>query len=611
MNKTDSDIHYTIQPSDPKGHLYEVTVTISQPVQPIQVVSLPNWIPGSYLIRDFSKHIIGLQAFTADQSPVDLQLTDKSSWQFASEGQSVTLRYQVYAWDLSVRGAHFDESHAFFNGTSVFLAVENQRDTVCSLQVIPTEFTQAQSWKVATGLLIDDVDDSGFGTYQACDYNALIDHPFELGTYTEIDFMASGIPHKMVLTGLFDCDQDRLKKDLIKICETEIELFGSPAPMDSYLFQVMVTGSDYGGLEHRNSTALMCSRNDLPYKGMQKATDGYLQFLELCSHEYFHTWNVKRIQPAVYQQSDLSAPVYTNQLWWFEGITSYYDGLILQRAGLIDNATYLELLAKQMTRVYRMPGRFQQSVAESSLLTWTKFYQQDENAPNAIISYYTKGSLIALGLDLTIRQQTQGQKSLDDVLLHLWNQFGKQGIGLQEGQIESICSDVSGLDLNDFFNRYLYGTEDIPFEKLFASEGIQFTLRQASSLSDLGGTMADEDGLACHLGMNVADSAQQSVNITHVWNQQAAYQAGLSAGDELIAINQIKITSKQQLETLLKRSTVNSLWTCHYFRRDELRSCELILSAPPKDRVSLKEHTLEPSTLDKSDIKYTSAWLAR
>lgn len=600
-----ADIHYHITPQDPKGHLFAVTLTIEAPTSPFQDVSLPSWIPGSYLIRDFSKHLIGLQAVNSSNEPVELRVIDKSTWQFASDGQPVTLNYQVYAWDLSVRGAHFDESHAFFNGTSVFLAVEGQRNQPCSLALVQTEFTQQENWKAATGLETVEVDAYGFGLYQATDYSTLIDHPFELGTYAEIDFDACGIPHKVVLTGLFELDEARLKADLIKICEYQITLFGAPAPMQHYLFQVMVTGSDYGGLEHRNSTALMCSRDDLPYPGMGKATAGYLQFLELCSHEYFHTWNVKRIQPEIYRVADLKAPVYTNQLWWFEGITSYYDALILKRAGLVDNETYLNLLAQQMTRVYRMPGRFVQSVADSSLLTWTKFYQQDENAPNAIISYYTKGSLIALGLDLTIRRRTQGTKSLDDVLLYLWQNFGKVGIGLKEREIEDICAEVSGVDLTDFFKRYLYGTEDLPFEALFKAVDIDFSLRLPTGLVDLGGKTSSEESLIeLQLGANVVDTPQQTVKITHVFNGRPAHQAGLAAGDELIAINGVKISSQTQLQQRLKRSEQNKPWKCHFFRRDELRDCLVNLTPAIADRVVLTAASSdkESSTPDlKSD----------
>ena len=582
-------IQYTLTPLDPKGHVFQVCLTIPKPCQPVQTLSLPNWIPGSYLIRDFAKHLTTPKVETAHQKNLRLTVIDKSTWQFDSTGEPVTVTYQVYAWDLSVRGAHFDQSHGFFNGTSVFLGVDNQRDQACSIFIQPTPFTTQHDWKVATGMPKVKLDANGFGHYKAQNYADLIDYPVEMGTFKEIEFEACGVPHKMVLTGLFECDENRLKNDLIKICEYEINLFGGKAPMDDYLFQVMVTGSDYGGLEHQNSTALMCSRNDLPFYGMVEPTEGYLQFLELCSHEYFHTWNVKRIQPEVYQTSNLKEPVYTNQLWWFEGITSYYDGLILLRAGIIDAATYLKILAQQMTRVYRMPGRFKQSVAESSWLTWTKFYQQDENAPNAIISYYTKGSLIALGLDLTIRQQTQNQKSLDDVLLHLWENYGSKGLGLKEFEIERICSQVSGIDLSPFFEAYLYGTEDLSFECLFQAENIEFLLRASTGLADKGAAN-QLSALAVHLGVNLIDTEHQTVKVSHVWQDQPAYDAGLAAGDEIVALNHLKTPNTANIEASLKRVDANAplpTWVCHYFRRDELRQTHIQLSAPPKDRVQL------------------------
>lgn len=588
-------IQYQISAFDPKSHYLKVSLAISNPIQPFQELRLPNWIPGSYLIRDFAKHITEIKVINASGNHIELQTIDKSNWSFSSS-EAVTVEYFVYAWDLSVRGAHFDQSHAFFNGTSVFLEAVNQDNQSCEVTIEPSSITRENGWKVATGMPKKQVNDNGFGLYQAESYSALIDYPVEMGTFTEIDFEACGVPHKMVITGVFECDEERLKQDLIKICETEINLFGQPAPVEDYLFQVMVTGSDYGGLEHRNSTALICSRDDLPYKDMDKATDGYLQFLELCSHEYFHTWNVKRIQPKPYQNSDLQTPVYTNQLWWFEGITSYYDGLILHRAGLIDTPTYLQILAKQMTRVYRMPGRFKQSVAESSWLTWTKFYQQDENAPNSIISYYTKGSLIALALDLTIRKETNNKKSLDNVLLTLWNQFGKSQTGLEDGQIESICSEVSGINLAQFFDDYLFGTKDIPFAELFAEFGYQFELRALSALDDLGGDLTNGAGeqssdtsLPNFLGANVTPTPQGNLKVTHIWNEQPAYHAGLAAGDQIIALNNLRIDSKSQLDKLLTRHDNSKPLSCHYFRRDELRTTCIQLETPHKDRVSLRK----------------------
>lgn len=583
---------YSIQAFDPHSHLFKVKLEIENPIQPIQVLRLPNWIPGSYLIRDFAKNITQINAYDQAGEPLKLNVIDKSTWSVSSE-QAIVVEYMVYAWDLSVRSAHFDETHAFFNGTSTFLEVVEQADIECTVNIIPNAFSLEQGWRVATGMPQVKVDDFGFGIYKAQDYTALIDYPVEMADFTEINFEANGIPHKMVLTGQFNLDAERLKQDIIKICETELNLFGTPAPIDSYVFQVMVTGSDYGGLEHRNSTALICSRNDLPYPGMVEANDNYLQFLELCSHEYFHTWNVKRIQPLVYQQSDLQTPVYTNQLWWFEGVTSYYDCLILLRAGIIEPAKYLELLAKQMTRVYRMPGRFSQTVAESSWLTWTKFYQQNENAPNAIISYYTKGSLIALALDLTIRQQTQNNYNLDHVLLHLWKHFGEKGIGLEDGQIEQLCSEVTGLDLTEFFDKYLFGTEDFDFETLFANFDIEFALQAPLSLDDAGGkkidtsnSVASSKPLNTFLGANLA-ATPQGLKVTHVWNELAAAKAGIASGDIVIALDNLKIDNKAQVEQLLKQSQPGREVMCHYFRRDELRQTTISLQAPPTDRVAI------------------------
>ncbi|WP_228766859.1 M61 family metallopeptidase [Thiomicrorhabdus heinhorstiae] len=578
---TSNMIRYQLELLDPHAHLFSVTLHIPQPQQPLQKVSLPNWIPGSYLIRDFSKHLIDLQACDSSGKLIELIALDKSSWQFACDS-AATLSYQVYAWDLSVRGAYFDDQRAFFNGTSVFLQVDGFEQQTHELELIANDFSKQNAWRVASGMPAQEIDPRGFGLYQAEDYAALIDYPFEIGTHHSIEFTACGIPHKMVIAGVFECDFTRLKQDLIKICEYEIELFGS-APMQNYLFQVVVTGNDYGGLEHRNSTALICSRDDLPYIGMQEASDGYVRFLELCSHEYFHSWNVKTIQPQAFQNADLQQPQYTHQLWWFEGVTSYYDALILLRAGVIDRTRYLQLLGEQMTRVYRMPGRFKQSVADSSWFTWTKFYQQDENAPNAIISYYTKGSLIALGLDLLLRKHSHGSFSLDNILRYLWQQHGQTGRALQEKQIEMLCSELSGVDFSDFFAQYLYGRQDLPFADMLAEFGYIFELREYQSLGDTGGTLS-KNFLQLSLGANLKPESQ-GLRVTHVWNDSAAHKAGLSAGDLLIALKGLKVDSIPQVEQMLRRTSADCEWSCHYFRRDELRESKVIPQKAEADRV--------------------------
>ena len=601
-----AQIHYSVTPQDPKGHLFQVELTIQSPNPKGQILRLPNWIPGSYLIRDFAKHIVEIKAETLEGKPLSINPITTDQWQLTPTTEAVKIHYQVYAWDLSVRGAHFDQTHAFFNGTSLFLAVEGQTEAEVKVSLNSADWIP-ESWKVATTLPKVTVDKKGFGDYLAEDYWQLIDEPVEISDFTEILFTAKGIPHKMVLSGRHDADLERLKQDLTIICEFELDLWREPYPIKEYLFIVLVTDSLYGGLEHKNNTVLMCSRHDLPFKGMKQPTESYQQFLELCSHEYFHLWNVKRIQPKVYQQTDLQSKAYTQQLWWFEGITSYYDGYILYRAGLLTAEQYLNNLAKQMTRVYRMPGRFKQSVAESSLLTWTKFYQQDENAPNAIISYYTKGSLIALALDLMIRQQSEGQKSLDDVLHHLWQHYGTTGKWLKEGELEQVIENVTELKLADFFNRYLYGTDDPPLPQLLLNEGVEMTFRSPQSHADLGGLASkatlEDEAAPIHLGANLKNSEHQTVQLTHVLHQGIAYKAGLAAGDEIIALEGLKVTSIQQLESWLNRKQVGDSLSCHYFRQGVLYKTTFTLTPAAFDRVSLSIDAHNPNRIGK--------WLSR
>jgi len=601
LSKNQAAVEYTLSPADPKGHYFTVSILIPSSSAEGHILSLPNWIPGSYLIRDFSKHIINLQAQTLQNTPLNLQPIEKSTWQIEPCLEPLKVTYQVYAWDLSVRGAHFDETHAFFNETSVFLAVKAFKDQPCKVSLIHSNFSQNQNWQIGTTLPILKTQADGFGDYWAKNYRELIEYPVEMGNFMSLEFKACGIPHQIILTGQFQrqkLDTKQLIQDLTRICEYELSLFGKPYPIKQFLFQVMVTEDGYGGLEHLNSTALMCARNHLPYTFNPERTDGYLQFLELCSHEYFHTWNVKRIQPEVYQTTNLADPVYTNQLWWFEGITSFYDGLFLKRAGILNEVEYLNRLAKEMTRVYRMPGRFKQSVAESSFLTWTKFYQQDENAPNAIISYYTKGSLIALGLDLTIRTATDNQKSLDDILLTLWQNYGQTRQGLKEGEIETICSEVSGIPLKHFFDQYLYGTEDIPFETLFAEFGIQMTLRPAIGQADTGGIANPNDFMKVTLGANLAETEHKTLKVSQVWEASTAYKAGIAAGDEIIALNHYKMTSLQTIESFLNSCQIDEKITCHFFRRDELKQSTLVCQAIPNDRVQLILSTSSSETLN-------------
>ena len=591
---TTTQIHYQISASDPYAHLYTVQLTIQHPDASGQLLRLPAWIPGSYMIRDFARNIVSINAHNP-YGLVELSKLDKSTWQLTPCTGPVTVEYQVYAWDLSVRAAHLDQRHAYFNGTSVFLEVVGQAGQACSVEILQPQLPAANNWRVATSLPEDGAPRYGFGRYCAGSYAELIDHPVEITDFSLVSFEACGVPHDFVLSGLHNADLERIARDLKRICEYQIRLFGEPAPFSRYVFITWVVGDGYGGLEHRASTSLICSRDDLPLKKQGDAmSDGYKTFLGLCSHEYFHSWNVKRIQPDI--PYDLREENHTPLLWAFEGITSYYDDLTLVRTGLITPKDYLELQAKNITRVLRNPGRQTQSVAESSFDAWTKFYKQDENSINAIVSYYTKGGLVAMGLDLTLRRLTQHAVTLDDVMRALWHGFGQLEEPVGEFDILNICihlleehqADDHGIALfSEFFNNAVYGTQDLPLEEALRFVGVEFNLRPATSLNDAGGAAAKTDTDRPDMGVTV-NAGNGGAQVGRVLNGCAAHQAGISAGDVLIALNQIKVDGGN-FEKALNRYQPGDTITVHGFRRDELMEFRVTLSAPAADTCYLTQ----------------------
>lgn len=589
-------IIYTIAALDLAGHLFRVSLTVRQPAAIGQVLSLPAWIPGSYMIREFSRNIVSIRAECGGKA-VALAKLDKHSWQAAPCDGALTVEYDVYAWDLSVRAAHLDQQHGFFNGTSVFLSVLGQEAEPHEVHIVQPKDAACRNWRVATTLPELKAKRYGFGSYQAANYDELIDHPVEMGDFALATFKAHGVPHDIVVTGKVpNLDLDRLCRDLKAICETQIAFFepkSKKAPMDRYVFMTMAVGDGYGGLEHRASTALICARADLPTTASTSAEigDGYLKFLGLCSHEYFHTWNVKRIKPAAFAPYQLQAESYTPLLWLFEGFTSYYDDLMLVRAGLIDEAAYFKLLGKTVNSVLRGSGRTKQSVADSSFDAWGKYYRQDENAPNAIVSYYTKGSLIALALDLTIRSKSGGEQSLDDVMLALWQRYGRdfyqgkgnrkgEGRGVTPAEVEALFDEISGTRMKPFFERYIRGTDDVPLARLLAPFGVKY--------SDV------RKGEKPSLDVNLASDAK----LAQVHQGGAAHQAGLSAGDVLVALDGLRVTGSN-LDNLLSRYAVGAQVAIHAFRRDELMTFTASLQG---DRVPNVNFVILPAS------KKLSAW---
>ncbi|MET0066576.1 MAG: PDZ domain-containing protein [Candidatus Thiodiazotropha sp.] len=574
-------IEYKIELAYPESHQFLVELSIENPDPQGQVVFLPAWIRGSYMIRDYARHITTIEA-ASDTGPVAGRKLDKQTWQFDPVDGSLRIRYRVYAWELSVRAAHFDMTHAYFNGPCLFLAVSSQQDQSCSLVIQPPIDPAFAAWRVATGLCPNKIDGHGFGSYQAQNYEDLIDHPFEIGEFTEHHFNVQDHHHRLVVSGMPSLDLENVCQHLQVICKVQAELFGE-LPAQNYLFMLRIVSEGYGGLEHRNSTSLIFTRSELFTANKLDISSGLRKLLALCSHEYFHQWHVKRITPEVFTRNGTTQEVHTRQLWIFEGITSYYDELMLVRSGVIDVRTYLGMLAETVTRVMRGHGRTKQTLEESSFDAWTKFYKQDENAPNALVSYYTKGALLALIIDLKIRLMTDGRQSLDDVMRYLWTHYGEPGRGLPEGEFEEILSQVTGVDLSELLQLGLRSTDDLPLASMLKSFGVDMILRQARNSEDQGGVISGDDSeipTRRVLGAKLVDESR-TIRIKAVFDEGAAQRAGLAAGDELVAIDGLRMNSKQ-LEDYLQGMAPDKVLCVHLFRRDELMALDIKpLDAPP------------------------------
>jgi predicted metalloprotease with PDZ domain len=579
-------IHYRIRPEDPAAHLFKVELRVETVARTALTLDLPAWIPGSYLIRDFAKHIVRLEARGDRDQALAARKLDKQTWEIPSEGDRLTIGYWVYAWELSARAAHLDATHAYFNGPSLFLRVKGQENTPCRVEILPPTEMPASDWRIATTLPREGAEPFGFGTYRAECYEQLIDHPVQIGRFDLIEFPVRGVPHRIAISGRHRGDGERLARDLARICTAQANLFGA-LPLDQYLFLLTVLGEGYGGLEHRDSTSLIARRDDLPQPGKPEVTEGYRRLLGLCSHEYFHLWNVKRIRPAVFVGTDLTHEAHTRLLWVFEGITSYYDDLFLVRSGCIDERSYLELLAQGITRVLRTPGRNLQCLADASFDAWIKFYKPDENAPNAIVSYYAKGALVALALDLTLRQRTGQRCSLDEVMRALWVTYGQTGRGVPEDGVETLVEAVSGLDLDEFFSQAIRGTADLDLPPLLADVGIGLRLRSATSATDQGGVVDRFAPLNPRKTLGVRlDEAQAEAVIANAFSGGAAMRAGLSAGDHILAIDHIRAT-RANLDTLVDAIPAGASVPVHVFRRDELMVIAVTPAPAPLDTCDL------------------------
>jgi predicted metalloprotease with PDZ domain len=579
-------IQHRVELADLHAHLFRVTLTIPDPV-PDLALSMAVWIPGSYLVREFSKQV---QELTAKQDGKKLAITqlNKNTWQLANtSAKPITVTYLVYAFDASVRTAFLDSTRGFFNGTSLFMRVLGREQEPQQVAIAPA--ANHMKWGVATSLPAIKTDKSGWGVYRASDYDELADSPFELGEFWSGQFVARGIKHRFVVSGAASSfDGKRLLADTKKIVETELA-FWNGAKHKNYVFMLRVVDNGYGGLEHMNSTALIAKRSDLPRQGDATTPEGYTTLLGLISHEYFHTWNVKRLRPQELVPYDYDRENHTELLWFFEGFTSYYDDLLLHRAGLVSDEQYLGLVAKTINQVQQTPGRKVHSLASSSFEAWTKYYRMDENSANSTVSYYTKGSLVALCLDLSLRECGS---NLDEVMQALWLKHAMPQkahlAGLTESHILEVIPDKG---CRQSLLKWVHGVDELPLSRLLASVGVN--------------TVAVKAGLAQQLGLRVGTESG-SIKVKQVLADTLAAKAGFSAGDEWLAI---EVAAKGGAQTW----RINSLDDVQLYAP----AGKSVTAWVARDKQLLKlTLTLPKSSLQNADIrlaisepKRLSAWL--
>ncbi len=553
-------LHYQIEFDDYRQHLVHVTLRFL--ADPTQVLTLPTWIPGSYLIREFSKHIESVKASDEDGRLLKISKFEKNKWRlFNTDHELITVEYDVYAYDLSVRGAYVDQNRLYINPACACIGLVGHEDKPVEVEVfLPPELKHFQ---LATGLKSKSLV-KGRYTSKAKNYAELIDSPFELADQTRFSFEANGIAHEFVVSGQHKMNAERMKQDIEKICATEISMFGS-APFEDYTFMTMATANSYGGLEHPNSTSLISPRDDLPKANEPvEPSENYQRFLGLCSHEYFHSWLVKFIRPENFVNYDLNREGYTSLLWIFEGFTSYYDDLILLRSGVINQDSYIKLLKAQIDRYLQNPGREIQTVAESSFDAWVKFYRQDENSNNAGTSYYNKGCLVALCLDLGLRLRGS---SLDALMRKLYEN-AQNGIQVHEGTIYELCKELTGDDWSEQINHLINTTDELPLDQLFPEFGVSYTLKNDKTLP---------------FGLKLVDKPE-GVVVQSARRDGVGAKAGLSAQDIIIAIDGVKVSVKL-LEQYAKEEGV---FTVYAFRRDEFMQFEVNASGSVLAEVELK-----------------------
>ncbi len=571
-------IFYQVAMSKPASHLFEVSLQVQNWQESVLDLKMPVWTPGSYLIREYARHVQDFYTESSgDRTALSSQKISKNHWQISTtKCNEITINYRVFANELTVRTNHLDATHGYFNGAALFFFIPGWEKQPIRVKIVPPY----ADWQVTTTLLSID---KAANLFEAPDFDTLVDSPVEVGKQKLYDFMVLDKPHSLAIWGEGNAKPEKIIEDTRKIIEAEAKMFGG-LPYERYLFLLHLSGNGYGGLEHKESCTL-----NYPRFGFRDR-DKYNRFLQLVAHEFFHLWNVKRIRPHALETFDYEAENYTTSLWFCEGATSYYDILIPLKAGIYDRKSFLKNISKDLTRYFTIPGRKVQPLAESSYDAWIKLYRRDANSDNNQISYYLKGELVSLLLDLLIRAKHGNERSLDDVMRLMWQRFGVDEIGFTSQQLRSAIAEVADGNLDDFFELCLETTAELPFEQYLEPFGLYIkTVTETESIPYMGIKVQTENGREI---------------IKFVEADSPAMDGGIDAGDELLAIDGIRVVS-QSLNERLKDYQIDDIIQVTVFHQDELKTIPVTLAKPQASRYEL----VVKDDLSATQQQNLSGWL--
>jgi len=575
------EISYTVSMPQPYTHLLNVELRVRGDSLPPQLnLVMPVWTPGSYLVREFGRHVQDFAAIDANGRALAWRKTNKNTWRIETGGaREVRATYQVYANELTVRTNELNDRHAFWNNAALLMYPEGQLRAPSTLKVVPFG-----NWKVATGLPAVQGREN---TFRAENFDVLYDSPVEVGTFRTLNFEVRGVPHRIVIDGEGNYDPERLRRDFQKIVEASVQMMGD-VPYKDYTFILHLRATGGGGLEHLNSTAIIVQRFNF------RPETTYRSFLSLVAHEFFHVWNVKLIRPDVLGPFDYTQENYTRLLWVAEGITDYYEYILLRRAGLITDKEYLDIMARAIQNLQNRPGRRELSLEEASFDAWIKYYRQDENSVNSQVSYYDKGGIVGMLLDLEIRKRSNGAKSLDDVLRSLYNEYAKGGRNYTPEDFQRVSEQMAGASLNQFFSRYVRGTEELDYNAALNAAGLQLVTTGTSDPAKPAAPKA-------YLGANFRQDGDR-LAITNVLAGTPAYDQGLNAFDQIVALDGARV-NLQTFNALLDEKRPGDEIRLTVFRQDDLRHITIKLGARTEGDyriVPIKNPTTEQARLYES-----------